>query len=248
MDDLSQQQMKRCQDYHWWFVARRINIKTALDRHLSTYNNTPIVEIGCGSGGNFDLLCRYRPVIGVELSRFAYLQSLNHSPSSLITVVNQDAHSFLEGRAGQFEVVCAFDVLEHMSDDEEVIGLVYNALKPSGLFFISVPLCPWLYSAHDRYLSHFRRYTRVELFRKLNNVGFQVVYSRAWLVLLFPALVISRLAAGVRDKYGLDYEPPGVPPWFINSLLVFVHAVETRLCGLLNIQSGGSLVVVCRKA
>ena len=72
----------------------------------------------------------------------------------------------------ELDAIGAFDVLEHIEEDEAVLQQIYKALKPGGFVFITVPQHHWLWSAVDEYACHVRRYGANELHEKVRQGGF----------------------------------------------------------------------------
>ena len=92
----------------------------------------------------------------------------------------------------EFDVIGAFDVIEHIDDDETVLAQMHAALVPGGGIIITVPQHPWLWSAFDEFSGHRRRYTRRELVTKLTAAGFNVVRVTSFTSFLLPLLVAAR--------------------------------------------------------
>ncbi|MGA1868181.1 MAG: class I SAM-dependent methyltransferase [bacterium] len=102
----------------------------------------------------------------------------------------------------EFDVIGAFDVLEHVDDDTSVFQEMYKAIKPGGGILVSVPQHPFLWSQRDECLHHKRRYTRHELLKKLNLSGFEVVRVTSFITFPFPLMVLSALKNRVpRENY-----------------------------------------------
>ncbi len=78
----------------------------------------------------------------------------------------------------RFDTVIMINVLEHIEDDQASIRAAYHALVPGGKFVVFVPALPWLYSALDREVGHFRRYEKPHLERLLRAGRFDVVKSK----------------------------------------------------------------------
>lgn len=76
--------------------------------------------------------------------------------------------------AGRFDLVCAFEVLEHIEDDLEAVRLWHSWLKPGGHLILSVPAHMKLWTARDEWAGHVRRYERDELKSVLTRGGFEV--------------------------------------------------------------------------
>jgi hypothetical protein len=95
-------------------------------------------------------------------------------------------------------VIGAFDVLEHIDDDEGVLEQLAIASKPGGGILLTVPQHPWLWSASDEYGEHKRRYRRGELVAKVTAAGFEVRRVTSFVSLLLPAMALMRMFAHVR--------------------------------------------------
>ena len=93
---------------------------------------------------------------------------------------------------GEFDVIGAFDVIEHIDEDEDVLREMYSAIKPGGGIILTVPQHDWLWSETDVYAHHKRRYSRKELRSKVERAGFRVEYMTSFVSVLLPALMISR--------------------------------------------------------
>src|SRR5438309_4455617 len=78
----------------------------------------------------------------------------------------------------RFDTVIMINVLEHIEDDQASIRAAYHALVPGGRFVVFVPALPWLYSALDRAVGHYRRYEKLSLEGLLHAGGFDVVKSK----------------------------------------------------------------------
>ncbi len=93
----------------------------------------------------------------------------------------------------EFDVIGAFDVLEHIKEDTIALSAMYQATSKGGGVLLTVPQHPWLWSQADDYAHHVRRYQAKELKAKVENVGFQVIKIASFVSLLLPLMVLSRL-------------------------------------------------------
>jgi SAM-dependent methyltransferase len=75
---------------------------------------------------------------------------------------------------GAFQVVCAFEVLEHIPEDQATIAEIARVLRPGGAFFVSVPVNPQLFTAFDTVCGHVRRYDAEALQAQLAQVGLSI--------------------------------------------------------------------------
>ena len=144
-----------------------------------------------------------------------------------------------------FDLVGAFDVLEHIDDDEAVIRQMHDALRNGGKVVLTVPQHPFLWSAQDEAAHHVRRYTRGELEQKLQRNGFRVLASTSFVTLLMPALVASRrVAQRSTDDPFAEFR---IPHW-LNAALEWVMRMERMLIQAgLRLPVGGSRLVVAER-
>jgi SAM-dependent methyltransferase len=146
---------------------------------------------------------------------------------------------------GAFDLVGAFDVLEHIDRDEEALRAIYGALLPGGGLVVTVPQHRWLWSEADTYAGHARRYSRHELIKKMLGAGFEVLWATSFLTFLLPLVAGSRLITR-RRSYSLQREfglPRRLDRLFERSLDLERAALSRGV----SLPFGGSLLVVARR-
>jgi len=79
-----------------------------------------------------------------------------------------------------FDLVCAFDIVEHVDDDDGALSELSRVAAPRAAFLLSVPLHPSHWSAFDDFVGHRRRYQPERLLDKLAGHGFSVNQSAAY--------------------------------------------------------------------
>ncbi len=159
--------MARAERDQWYFRSRRRVLSGLLDR-LSPEG--PVLDVGCGPGGNGPLLAPWAPVCGVDRSAAAAKSSLTHGYA---TAVIADGGRLPFG-GGAFRLVTCLDVLEHLPDARGAAGELVRVCRPGGLVVVTVPAFQWLWSAHDAALGHVRRYSRDEVGRLLTEAGLRL--------------------------------------------------------------------------
>ena len=91
-----------------------------------------------------------------------------------------------------FDVVAAFDVVEHCEDDALAVSELARVLAPGGRMLLSVPAYQWAWSDHDVRAGHHRRYTRPRLERVVEGAGLTVDRSTYAFGAVFPLFVAER--------------------------------------------------------
>lgn len=241
MNPEAYEDMAQAQFQHWWFVGRRHILHNELER-LSLPPRVRILEIGSGTGANLSLLREFGQVVGLEMNSDA----LSHSRRAHSGAIDlhQGRWPCAAGDLGRrFELVCLFDVLEHIQGEAEAVAALKTVLKPGGFVVLTVPAYPWLWGPHDLMLQHERRYTRSRLARVLQDGGLQVQRISYFNTLLFPLACASRLM----DRWSRKHKCPGqIPPPNVNRLLTKVFASERHLLGRTSLPFGLSLLAVAR--
>jgi SAM-dependent methyltransferase len=235
--------MAASEDRHWWFRGRRL-VLNAVIRRLALPGPARILELGSGTGGNFEMLAQYGQVTAVEMNAAARDISLRKTASVRDVRPGCLPHDLgLDGAA--FDLVCAFDVLEHVEDDAATLRTLYGCLAPGGAAVITVPAFRWLWGPHDEQLHHKRRYAKAELRGKILAAGLHIERLTYANMFLFPAAVLARAADKLfrRTRSTGDGTPPGV----LNEAFAAVFGFERHLLGVIDFPVGLSLLAVVRR-
>jgi SAM-dependent methyltransferase len=229
---------------HFWFRSRNRLLIWAL-RHYFPHANS-LLEIGCGTGFVLAGIQREFPDLLLSGSEI-FSEGLSYAEERLpgVTLLQMDArHIPFEG---EFDVIGAFDVLEHVEDDDTVLLQVYRAAKPGGGMILTVPQHRFLWSIVDEYSFHQRRYTRKALVAKVERAGFEVIRATSFVSLLLPLMLLSRVT---RRKSEGGFDPVAeleVDP-ILNVILENVLGIERTLIRKgLSLPAGGSLLVVAKR-
>ena len=228
---------------HFWFRARRRLILLALARHMVRPRRA--LDVGCGNG--FILLGLRERFPGLELSG-ADLRSegLAYAAARVpgVDLFQMDARRM--PFSAEFDAVGAFDVIEHIAEDEAALAEIFRALQPGGCVVLTVPQHPFLWNPADDFSHHQRRYSRRELRAKLAAAGFGPIWATSFFSLLLPLLLAVRWYQRWR---GAPFDPASevrVGPG--NGALELVMRIEEALISWgVRFPAGGSLLMVGRK-
>jgi SAM-dependent methyltransferase len=226
---------------HFWFEARNKLIMWLMGQYFPDARD--FLEVGCGTGFVLSGIHRAFPhmrTYGSELFKEGLSITGRRLPDA--TLFQMDARKI--PFECEFDVIGAFDVLEHIKEDAEVFTQMFRALRPGGGIIISVPQHPFLWSVVDEYSHHQRRYTRRELVKKVKATGFEVKRVTSFTTLLLPLMMLSRMTPKPPVQ---EYNPmaefeinPGV-----NTLLRGILDLERLFIRAgLSFPAGGSLVLV----
>ncbi len=174
--------MQKTEHVHWWFVSRRRILAKILNSHLKPMDNRTVLEIGCGTGGNLQVLSRFGALSAMELDDSA----LKWAKEKKLCTVKKGSLPFDIPFENRFDLVCMLDVLEHIEDDERSLAEVRKILNPEGHLLLTVPAFDFLWNDNDVVNHHVRRYSKNKLVERLRQSGYQVKYCTYFNTFLFP--------------------------------------------------------------
>lgn len=236
-------EMASTESRHWWFVGRRIIVESVIKR-LSLPANAKILEIGSGTGGNLTMLGHYGDLSAVEMDATARSIALKNT-AGRVDIRQAVFPAEIPFGDTKFDLICLFDVLEHIEQDTEALVALNGLLAEGGRVIITVPAYSWLWSVHDEFLHHKRRYSRTELCWKANVAGFRTDDVTHFNSLLLPLAAVVRL----KDKLLASRSSSGNSiPWKpVNNLLRVIFSSERHILGRARIPFGVSLLAVLER-
>jgi SAM-dependent methyltransferase len=236
-------------DSSFWASSRNRLFRSLVEKNLNSKGKTAFLEIGCGTGDFIRHLAENEKleITGSEV----YLKGLVYAKKSLphVEFVQFDV---AQGTIGsEFDMICAFDVIEHIDDDQTALSHINRMLKPGGVALLSVPQHMFLWSRLDELLKHKRRYSKRELLSKLESSGFDIDYTSSFVFVLFPLMLVSRLFDRGRASShasDLDLEKRVTFSAFANAVFDFFMRIDEWLIHSgLSLPFGGTLIAVARK-
>jgi SAM-dependent methyltransferase len=229
---------------HFWFRSRNRLINWALQRYFP--NAKQFLEIGCGTGFVLSGIERANPHLTLSASEI-FTTGLSFAAERVTNVelFQMDARQI--PFEAEFDVIGAFDVLEHIQADTEVLAQMYQATRSGGGVIITVPQHPWLWSQFDERAHHVRRYQAQELQRKVQQAGFKVIHTTSFISLLLPLLLLSRLRP-VQPQQTYDVTTEFKISRWLNTILEQILKPEHQFIQWgVRFPAGGSLLLVARK-
>ena len=227
---------------HWWFRSRNRILLWVLKKYVCSFEN--FLEVGCGTGFVLSAVRNSYPTAELHGSEY-FEEGLLHARRRVPTAnfSKLDARKINDNKL--FDCIGAFDVIEHINEDELVLSNLSRALKNGGTLLVTVPQHRWLWSVVDEHACHVRRYTRSELVSKVTQSGLTVEYVTSFVSLLVPFMWLSRLRSN-----NVNYDPMDefrIPNW-LNRLLEMIMTFELGLLKIgITLPIGGSLLLQARK-
>jgi SAM-dependent methyltransferase len=230
------------EDHHWWFRVRREIIADQI-RRLSLPSDARILEAGCASGGNLQMLAAFGQVSAFEMDDEARSRAQARGIGRVEAGSLPDAIPFGDE---QFDLIVMLDVLEHLENDRVGLAAIVKRLKPGGLFLATVPAGQALWSRHDLLHHHFRRYERSQVRKLISGSGLQVSNVSYFNTVLFPLIVAGRLW----DRLMEDDRSTAlsIPPAPLNAALGAAFSLERLALSRANLPFGSSLMAIGRAA
>lgn len=241
MDRLVFERMNEQEAVHWWFVARRDLIRTTIKRVLNLPAKAEILEAGCGTGGNLELLQKLGTLDAFEYDHLA--REIASGKSKLEVAFGALPNDIPFGQK-PYDMIAIFDVLEHIEDDVAALRELGTRLKAEGKVFVTVPALPWLWSPHDERHHHFRRYTGKRFRQTAQAAGLRVEKLFYFNSFLLPFVIGLRLVKTLIRSQSAD---DNLPAAWLNKLLYKIFTSERHLIGRVRMPIGLSIAAILIK-
>lgn len=230
------------EESHWWHRGRRQIIASFVEEILKNSGNRRprILDVGCGTGGNLNLLSQYGDAEGVDISPDA----LEFCRQRGLDNVRLGAAEQLPYEDDRFDLVTALDVVEHLDDDVAGLREFRRVLKPDGRILIFVPTFMFLWGVQDDVSHHRRRYRLPELRRAIENAGFEVERATYANVSFFLPILLGRKfmsLTGIRTESENNINISA-----LNGVFSGIFGAESKFLRYLNFPFGVSGLCVAR--
>lgn len=252
MEEFAYRQFLDLEQSHWWFRGRRAIFRELMERRIRpTLGSGPVrsLDLGCGVGGNLEMLAAHGVAAGIDYDRGA----LSAARARGFTRLARADGARLPFADGSFDVVTALDAIEHMDDDDAAVRECARVLRPGGMLFLSGPAYQFLYTRQDAVVHHRRRYTIGRVTTLFEAADLEIAHASYINVLLFPAIFVAllviklkqrlspRAAGDRRSNASIRFPRP------LNEMLAAIFSAEKRVVTRVRVPFGHSLVVIGRK-
>lgn len=222
------------QPEYWWYRARSELLRAVLAEHVS--DGGRFLDVGSADGPSVSWLT------GTEHATVD-LDPRGLTPGGAVCA----SALALPFATGSFDLVSAFDVVEHCEPDSMVLGEFARVLAPGGRLLLSVPAYQWAWSDHDVRAGHYRRYTRSRLVSAVEQSGYVVRRASYGFAGVFPFFAAERISRRVR-RLGVNNDHlPRVNP-ALERLLLGLSAAEAAVLARRDLPFGSSVFLAADKA
>ena len=217
-------------DGYWWHRARTALLGAVMAPHLAAPSRT--LDVGSADAPSVGWMRGEQQHVSLDL----FPDGLRPGEGVVGSATD------LPFEDGTFDVVSAFDVVEHCADDARAVSELRRVLVPGGRMLLSVPAYQWAWSDHDVRAGHHRRYTRAGIVALVEGAGMEVMRATYAFGGVFPLFVAERLRRRVRPAAGAGSRLPEVSPGLDRALMGVCRA-EARLLRRRDLPFGSSVFV-----
>jgi len=236
--------MDEVEGSHWWFVGRRAILETFLKDIISKVirrsSKISILDVGCGTGANIEMLSQFGDAEGVDVSddalEFCRRKGLKVQKGLAETLPYADE---------AFDLTTALDVIEHLDDDIAGLKEMFRVTKRGGYSLIFVPAFMWLWGVQDDISNHRIRYTRKQIIERIEKAGFKVERATYANITFFPPILAGRTLmklSGLKPESENNITISG-----LNGPLGKIFSLESLWLKRFNFPFGVSIVVVASR-
>ncbi len=237
-------ELAQLESANFWFSARNRLLIQMLGLYFP--HSRKLLELGCGTGYVLSGIAKAFPhmsLAGSELFAEGLPFAAHRVPAASMFQMDARKIPF----ENEFDVVGAFDVLEHIEEDERVLSQMHQAVATGGGIMLTVPQHRFLWSQQDEFACHVRRYEAADLRRKVEHAGFEVIRMTSFVSLLLPLMYLARHRKQLVDK-SFDPLTELRIDGLMNAVLKTVLNFEVSLIRAgLSLPVGGSLVLIAMK-
>ncbi|MGH3307793.1 MAG: class I SAM-dependent methyltransferase [Nocardioides sp.] len=218
---------------YWWYRARTDLLHAALGDFLGQPRR--MLDVGSADGPSVSWMQGDHQRIAIDVDPRGLAPGEGVCASALA----------LPFRDGSFDVVGAFDVVEHCDPEDLALAELARVLAPGGRLLLSVPAYQWAWTDHDVQAGHYRRYTRPRLRAAVESTGLVVRRCTHGFAGVFPMFAAERVVRRMRRPTPRDGLPKVSPT--MDSLFMRVSRAESRLLRRRDLPFGSSIFLSAEK-
>lgn len=245
------------EDSYWWWVAKNRIILSLIERYSprragpsASELRGRALDIGCGAGAVLRALSESYDSVGVDMSPLAREYCARRGFLAVDGMLPDGLPAEI-CRPASFDVIVASEVIEHVTADAASVSVLCGLLKPGGIIVCTVPAHMWLWSSHDDFNEHKRRYTSRALGKLFENAGgMERLILSEYQCVSMPLVAGARMVEKVRTR--LTGKSPAEPsvrplPGVLNTVLTKAFDVERFVLPWMNLPWGSSVICVYRR-
>ena len=236
--------MDEVEGLHWWFVGRRAILESFLEPLVARVKletlDPEILDVGCGTGANLEMLSQFGPSQGVDVSDEA-LEFCRKKGLSVKKGLAED----LPFSPDSFDITTALDVIEHLDDDVAGLKEMFRVTKHGGYSLFFVPAFMWLWGVQDDISNHRIRYTRRQIVERIKNAGYTIERATYANWTFFPPILAGRVfmkLTGIKPESENNINVSA-----LNGFFGKIFSAERFWLKNFNFPFGVSIVVVAKK-
>ena len=222
------------QPEYWWYRARSELLRTVLEPRIGTPER--VLDVGSADGPSVAWMQTrgHRIALDVDLEALAP----GDVCGSALALPFADE---------SFDVVAAFDVVEHCEPEAVALAELTRVLRPGGRMFLAVPAYQWAWTHFDTDAGHYRRYTRKRLAAAVAAAGIEVERTTYVFAGTLPMFAAERMVRKLR-RAGAEPDTtlPTVAP-VLERVLMGLCRWDIRVLRRRNLPFGSSVVLIGTK-
>jgi 2-polyprenyl-3-methyl-5-hydroxy-6-metoxy-1,4-benzoquinol methylase len=221
---------------HWWIRTRYFHFINIVKKMIKTKGNLRVLEIGSGTAPSMKLL--KKDVVGSDIS----CVDIAYDGDFEIEGIKYYSNTYALN-SQKYDLLVTMDVLEHVADDKaELIGWL-DLLGDNGELFLTVPAHKFLWSKHDEYLDHYRRYTREDIEKLFKACDLELILSSHIFSFLVPLVYLLRVKFPAK-KVEIGLKRSGI---IFNMIFLSLGLIESIISKFITLPFGSSIVAHGRK-
>ncbi len=224
---------------HWYYVSKG----RAMRQFLDDIHIDEVLDVGAGSG------IFSRQLLDHDFCQSAVCVDPNYAEEKQEEHNGKPIRFVKSQEQTKQNLILMMDVLEHVEDDVGLLKSYTDSMETGGKVLITVPAFQFMWSGHDVFLEHYRRYTISGIESVIKEAGLTPVKSRYFFGSLFPVVAIMRVLRNIlssKSEFDAKSELKLYPNW-LNQTLIKIHDAERMSLFGINKIFGLSVFCLCEK-